>query len=160
MEKKESIKALLDFCNQTPIKPNEINNFLESIGTSPLHGTSKISDLVGRPQVSLTQLAEHITTLKEMLNKPRNRKEEIAEATEIKIKYKGYIEREKLMAEKMHRLRDIKIKGRFQYSELHELSTEARQKLERIDPETLAQASRIPGISPSDINVLLVLLGR
>lgn len=160
MEKKESIKALLDFCNQTPIKPNEINNFLESIGTSPLHGTSKISDLVGRPQVSLTQLAEHITTLKEMLNKPRNRKEEIAEATEIKIKYKGYIEREKLMAEKMHRLRDIKIKGRFQYSELHELSTEARQKLERIDPDTLAQASRIPGISPSDINVLLVLLGR
>lgn len=159
-EKKESIKALLDFCNQTPIKPNEINNFLESIGTSPLHGTSKISDLVGRPQVSLTQLAEHITTLKEMLNKPRNRKEEIAEVTEIKIKYKGYIEREKLMAEKMHRLRDIKIKGRFQYSELHELSTEARQKLERIDPETLAQASRIPGISPSDINVLLVLLGR
>ncbi|MFR5270567.1 MAG: hypothetical protein ACLTGI_08230 [Hoylesella buccalis] len=115
---------------------------------------------MGRPQVSLTQLAEHITTLKEMLNKPRNRKEEIAEATEIKIKYKGYIEREKLMAEKMHRLRDIKIKGRFQYSELHELSTEARQKLERIDPETLAQASRIPGISPSDINVLLVLLGR
>lgn len=160
MQKKESIKALLDFCDQTPIKPNEINNFLESIGTSPLHGTSKISDLLGRPQVSLTQLAEHITTLKEMLNKPRNRKEEIAEATEIKIKYKGYIEREKLMAEKMHRLRDIKIKGRFQYSELHELSTEARQKLERIDPETLAQASRIPGISPSDINVLLVLLGR
>ena len=160
MQKKESIKALLDFCNQTPIKPKEINNFLESIGTSSLHGTSKISDLVGRPQVSLTQLAEHITTLKEMINKPRNRKEEIAEATEIKIKYKGYIEREKLMAEKMHRLRDIKIKGRFQYSELHELSTEARQKLERIDPETLAQASRIPGISPSDINVLLVLLGR
>ena len=160
MEKKESIKALLTFCNQTPIKPNEINNFLERIGTSPLHGTSKISDLVGRPQVSLTQLAEHITTLKEMINKPRNRKEEIAEATEIKIKYKGYIEREKLMAEKMHRLRDIKIKVRFQYSELHELSTEARQKLERIDPETLAQASRIPGISPSDINVLLVLLGR
>ena len=160
MQKKESIKALLDFCDQTPIKPNEINNFLERIGTSPLHGTSKISDLVGRPHVSLTQLAEHITTLKEMLNKPRNRKEEIAEATEIKIKYKGYIEREKLMAEKMHRLRDIKIKGRFQYSELHELSTEARQKLERIDPETLAQASRIPGISPSDINVLLVLLGR
>lgn len=160
LEKKENIKVLLDFCDQTPIKPNEINNFLESIGTSPLHGTSKISDLVGRPQVSLTQLAEHITTLKEMLNKPRNRKEEIAEATEIKIKYKGYIEREKLMAEKMHRLRDIKIKGRFQYSELHELSTEARQKLERIDPETLAQASRIPGISPSDINVLLVLLGR
>lgn len=160
MQKKESIKALLDFCNQTPIKPNEINNFLESIGTSPLHGTSKISDLVGRPQVSLTQLAEHITTLKEMLNKPRNRKKEIAEATEIKIKYKGYIEREKLMAEKMHRLGNIKIQGRFQYSELHELSTEARQKLERIDPETLAQASRIPGISPSDINVLLVLLGR
>ena len=160
IQKKECINALMNFCHQTPIKPNEINNFLERIGTSPLHGSCKISDLVSRPQVSLTKLAEQITPLREMINKPCNRKEEIAEATEIKIKYKGYIEREKLMAEKMHRLGDIKIHGHFRYCELHELSTEARQKLERIDPETLAQASRIPGISPSDINVLLILLGR
>ena len=105
-------------------------------------------------------LSEIIPDLKAALDAPANRKEEIAEAAEIKMKYKGYIERERLIADKMHRLEDIKIKGRFNYSELHEISTEGRQKLERIDPETLAQASRIPGVSPSDINVMLVLLGR
>ena len=94
------------------------------------------------------------------MNLPENRKEEIAEAAEIRIKYKGYIEREKAIADKMHRLENIKIKGRFRYKELHEISTEGRQKLEKINPETLAQASRIPGVSPSDINVLLILLGR
>ena len=98
--------------------------------------------------------------IKEEIEKTENRKEEIAEAAEIKMKYQGYIEREKIVADKMHRLENIKIKGRFRYSELHEISTEGRQKLERIEPETLAQASRIPGVSPSDINVLLVLLGR
>ena len=101
-----------------------------------------------------------IPALKEAINLPENRKEEIAEAAEIQLKYQGYIEREKLIADKMHRLENIKIKGRFKYSELHEISTEGRQKLEKINPETLAQASRIPGVSPSDINVLLVLLGR
>ena len=90
----------------------------------------------------------------------KNRKHEISEAAEIKMKYKGYIERERTFAEKMHRLEDIKIKGHFDYSGVHDLSTEGRQKLERIQPETLAQASRIPGVSPSDINVLLVLMGR
>lgn len=95
-----------------------------------------------------------------MLESPENRKEEIAEAAEIKMKYKGYIEREKIVADKMHRLEGIKIRGHFKYSEIQEISTEGRQKLEHIDPETLAQASRIPGVSPSDINVLLVMMGR
>ena len=94
------------------------------------------------------------------LEAPNNRRTEIAEATEIRIKYKGYIEREKIVADKMHRLEDIRIRGRFKYAEMNQLSTEARQKLEAIDPATIAQASRIPGVSPSDINVLLVLLGR
>ena len=110
--------------------------------------------------MSIKQLAEIIPELKEALDTPQNRKEEIAEAAEIRIKYKGYIEREKIVADKMHRLEDIRIKGRFKYSELHEISTEGRQKLEHIDPDTLGQASRIPGVSPSDINVMLVLLGR
>ena len=120
----------------------------------------KLIDLIARPHLNLTNLSEIIPDLKAALDAPANRKEEITEAAEIKMKYKGYIERERLIADKMHRLEDIKIKGRFNYSELHEISTEGRQKLERIDPETLAQASRIPGVSPSDINVMLVLLGR
>ena len=105
-------------------------------------------------------LAEIIPDLKKQLEAPNNRRTEIAEATEIRIKYKGYIEREKIVADKMHRLEDIRIRGRFKYAEMNQLSTEARQKLEAIDPATIAQASRIPGVSPSDINVLLVLLGR
>ncbi|HEY9550762.1 MAG TPA: tRNA uridine-5-carboxymethylaminomethyl(34) synthesis enzyme MnmG [Prevotella sp.] len=160
IEKKEGIQRILDFCNNTSVKAKDINSALESIGTAPLKAGCKISDLIGRPQVELKQLAEFIPDLKAIINTPKNRIEEIAEASEIKIKYKGYIEREKMIAEKMHRLEDIKIKGRFDYSQLHELSTECRQKLERINPETLAQASRIPGVSPSDINVLLILLGR
>ena len=117
-------------------------------------------DLIVRPHLNLKNLSELIPALKEELERPLNRKEEIAEAAEIRMKYKGYIEREKIVADKMRRLENIKIKGRFNYEELHEISTEGRQKLQRIDPETLAQASRIPGVSPSDINVLLVLLGR
>ena len=108
----------------------------------------------------MANLSEISPQLKELLDAAPNRKEEITEAAEIKMKYKGYIEREKMIADKMHRLEDIKIRGRFKYSEMLQLSTEARQKLEKINPETLAQASRIPGVSPSDINVMLVLLGR
>jgi len=160
MEKKNTIAKVIDFCDKASIKPNEINDGLTQLGTTPLHMGCRISDLIGRPQLSILQLAEYIPSLKQMINSPINRKEEIIEAAEIKIKYKGYIERERVVADKMHRLEDIKIKGRFKYSELHELSTEARQKLERIDPETLAKASRIPGVSPSDINVLLILMGR
>ena len=160
IEKKEGIEKIIDFCANYPIKKDEINSKLEALGTTPLRAGCKLIDLVARPHLNLQNLSEIIPDLKAAMDAPSNRKEEIAEAAEIKMKYKGYIEREKLIADKMHRLENIKIKGRFKYSELHEISTEGRQKLERIDPETLAQASRIPGVSPSDINVMLVLLGR
>ena len=160
MEKKEGIEKIIDFCANYPIKKDEINPKLEALGTTPLRAGCKLIDLVARPHLNLQNLSEIIPDLKAAMDAPSNRKEEIVEAAEIKMKYKGYIEREKLIADKMHRLENIKIKGRFKYSELHEISTEGRQKLERIDPETLAQASRIPGVSPSDINVMLVLLGR
>lgn len=160
IEKKEAIGRIIEFCANYPIKKDEINPKLEALGTTPLRAGCKLIDLIARPHLNLTNLSEFIPDLKAALDAPANRKEEITEAAEIKMKYKGYIERERLIADKMHRLEDIKIKGRFNYSELHEISTEGRQKLERIDPETLAQASRIPGVSPSDINVMLVLLGR
>lgn len=160
IEKKEAIGRIIEFCANYPIKKDEINPKLEALGTTPLRAGCKLIDLIARPHLNLTNLSEIIPDLKTALEIPANRKEEIAEAAEIKMKYKGYIERERLIADKMHRLEDIKIKGRFNYSELLEISTEGRQKLERIDPETLAQASRIPGVSPSDINVMLVLLGR
>ena len=160
MEKKNAIERIIDFCANYPIKKDEINPKLEALGTTPLRAGCKLIDLVARPHLNLQNLSEIIPDLKTAMDAPANRKEEIAEAAEIKMKYKGYIDRERLIADKMHRLENIKIKGRFKYSEILEISTEGRQKLERIDPETLAQASRIPGVSPSDINVLLVLLGR
>lgn len=160
MQKKEYIDRIIEFCKNAPVKPREVNAFLESIGTTPLREGCKIFDLIARPQINMANLSEISSQLKELLDAAPNRKEEITEAAEIKMKYKGYIEREKMIADKMHRLEDIRIRGRFKYSEMLQLSTEARQKLEKIDPETLAQASRIPGVSPSDINVMLVLLGR
>lgn len=160
MQKKEYIDRIIEFCKNAPVKPREVNAFLESIDTTPLREGCKIFDLIARPQINMANLSEISPQLKELLDAAPNRKEEITEAAEIKMKYKGYIEREKMIADKMHRLEDIKIRGRFKYSEMLQLSTEARQKLEKIDPETLAQASRIPGVSPSDINVMLVLLGR
>lgn len=160
MQKKEYIDRIIEFCKNAPVKPREVNAFLESIGTTPLREGCKIFDLIARPQINMANLSEISPQLKELLDAAPNRKEEITEAAEIKMKYKGYIEREKIIADKMHRLEDIKIRGRFKYSEMLQLSTEARQKLEKINPETLAQASRIPGVSPSDINVMLVLLGR
>lgn len=160
LEKKEAIDRIITFCENHPVKPIEVNARLEQLGTTPLRAGCKLIDLIVRPHLNLKNLSELIPALREELERPLNRKEEIAEAAEIRMKYKGYIEREKIVAEKMHRLENIRIKGRFNYEELHEISTEGRQKLQRIDPETLAQASRIPGVSPSDINVLLVLLGR
>ena len=160
MQKKEYIDRIIEFCKNAPVKPREVNAFLESIGTTPLREGCKIFDLIARPQINMANLSEISSQLKELLDAAPNRKEEITEAAEIKMKYKGYIEREKMIADKMHRLEDIRIRGRFKYSEMQQLSTEARQKLEKINPETLAQASRIPGVSPSDINVMLVLLGR
>ena len=160
MKKKEHIEELDPFCQNFAIKPKLINSALEAVGTTPLQYGCKLIDLVNRPQLNLANLSEMIPALKEVLERPSNRREEIAEAAEIRMKYKGYIERERMVAEKMHRLENIKIKGHFNYEELQGLSTECRQKLMKIQPETLAQASRIPGVSPSDINVLLVLMGR
>ena len=160
LEKKQAIEGIETFCQEFAIKPKLINSALEALGTTPLQFGCKLVDLVNRPQLNLANLSEIIPQLKEVLNRPNNRKEEIAEAAEIRMKYKGYIERERIVAEKMHRLENIKIKGHFNYEELQGLSTECRQKLMKIQPETLAQASRIPGVSPSDINVMLVLMGR
>ncbi len=159
-EKKETVEHLLQFCDSTTIKPKEINSFLENTDTAPLRFGTKLSELIARPQLNINMLSEAIPTLKDKIDTLPNRKDEISESTEIAIKYKGYIEREKVIAEKMHRLENINIENRFNYEELHEISTEGRQKLQRINPKTLAQASRIPGVSPSDINVLLVLLNR
>lgn len=160
MKKKENIDKIITFCNKKSVKPREINSALEALGTTPLRMGCHIADLISRPQITIENLSEIVPSLKELISSIDERREEVTEAAEICIKYKGYIEREKLIADKMHRLENIKIRGHFKYSELHELSTEARQKLEKINPETLAQASRIPGVSPSDINVLLVLMHR
>ena len=160
IEKKEAIQRLVTFCEEFPIKAQEINPLLTKFDTTPLRAGCKLADLIARPQLNLQNLSTIIPELKAAIEAPLNRKEEIIEAAEIRIKYKGYIERERIIADKMHRLEHIKIKNRFHYDELHEISTEGRQKLSAINPETLAQASRIPGVSPSDINVLLVLLGR
>lgn len=160
LQKKEGIDKIIDFCERTPIKAEKINSQLETLGTTPLRAGCKLIDLVVRPKLNLKNLSEIIPELKENIESFENRNEEIAEAAEIRMKYKGYIDRENIVADKMRRLENIKIKGRFNYAKLQEISIEGRQKLQRIDPETLAQASRIPGVSPSDINVLLVLLGR
>ena len=130
------------------------------MGSTPLVYGCKLEDLITRPELNIDKLEEVIPELKEQLDRLPNRREEIKEAAEVHIKYTGYIERERIVADKMHRLENIRIKDHFNYNELQQLSTEARQKLTAINPETLAQASRIPGVSPSDINVLLVLLGR
>ena len=160
MEKKEGIEEIIRFCETTHIRKDDVNGALENLGTTPLREGCKLADLVSRPQLNFQTIGEIVPSLKEAIAKLPNRNEEIAEAAEIKMKYKGYIDREKMVAEKMHRLEDIKIKGHFNYAELTQLSTEARQKLAAINPDTLAQASRIPGVSPSDINVMLVLMGR
>ena len=160
IEKKKQIEKIILFCSETSIKPKYINTFLESIGTAPLHGSVKISDLLMRPQINLRNLSEQIPALKGTIETLSNRIEETSEEAEIRIKYHGYVERERVFAEKMHQLENIRIKGKFNYLDIHDLSTECRQKLNYIQPETLAQASRIPGVSPSDINVLLVLLNK
>ncbi len=160
LQKKAHIEEIEDFCRNYPIKPRAVNDRLEQLGTTPLQFGVKLEDLVARPQLNLHNLATVVPELSDVLQRPENRREEIAEAAEIRMKYKGYIARERLVADKMHRLENIRIKGHFDYNSLQSLSTEARQKLTAIDPDTLAQASRIPGVSPSDINVLLVLMGR
>ena len=159
--KRDEINRIIDFARNFSVKPALINAALEQLGTTPLREGCKLADLIERPQLTLDNLSSHIKALKTELDKTEPaRKDEIIEAAEILMKYSGYISREKLIADKMKRLEDIRIKGRFDYSTLQSLSTECRQKLIKHDPETLAEASRIPGVSPSDINVLLVLLNR
>ena len=160
LKKKAEIERIVNFCNSTNVKPRDVNAALESFGTTPMQFGATISSLIARPQLSIKQLASAITPLRAALDNDDARRDEIIEAAEILIKYDGYIKRERQIADKMHRLEDIRIKGHFNYEELHEISTEGRQKLMRINPETLGQASRIPGVSPSDINVLLVLMHR
>ena len=159
-EKQEGMARILDYAEKRHIKPTELTSALEQMGTTPLRRGCRLLDLISRPQVSLRGIAEFLPELKALLENLGPMGEEIAEAAEVQMKYSGYIERERQIAEKMQRLEHIKIRGKFDYSSLQCLSTEARQKLEKIDPETLAQAGRIPGVSPSDINALLVLVQR
>ena len=159
-EKQEGMARILDYAEKRHIKPTELTSALEQMGTTPLRRGCRLLDLISRPQVSLRGIAEFLPELKALLGNLGPMGEEIAEAAEVQMKYSGYIERERQIAEKMQRLEHIKIRGKFDYSSLQCLSTEARQKLEKIDPETLAQAGRIPGVSPSDINALLVLVQR
>lgn len=159
-EKEMEINKLINFASNYSLKPEYINPGLEKLGSSPLKQGVKLKDVISRPQITIEQISEFIPTLKAELDKVPNRKEEIIEATEIRIKYEGYIKREQLIADKINRLENIQIKDKFDYKQITSLSIEARQKLEKINPQTIAQASRIPGVSPNDISILLVLLGR
>ena len=159
-EKKKKIDEIIAFCETFSIKASLINDTLTALGTTPMQKGCKLIELIMRPGVSITSLAPHIAALSRLLDGINDRKQEIIEAAEIKMKYSGYIKREREVADKMLRLENIRIDGRFDYTSLNCLSTEARQKLSKIKPETMAQASRIPGVSPSDINALLVLMGR
>ena len=161
LSKRRQRDSLVEFCKEFSIKPALINDDLVRLGTTPLKEGCKLHSLVLRPQLDINILASVIAPLNNFLDTlEKDRREEIVEAAEILIKYQGYIDREKMIAEKVMRLEHVKLKGKLKYSEINAISTEARQKLERIDPETVAQAARIPGISPSDINILLLLLGR
>jgi len=158
--KRNEIERLLSYVRNYSVKPSLVNSALEFYGTAPLKKRTKLFDLILRPQLDMEKLANLFPDFRLQLDMSPSRKEEILEATEILIKYEGYIAREKIIAEKINRLENIRIRGRFEYNAIQSLSTEAKQKLTAIDPETIAQASRIPGVSPNDINVLLVLLGR
>ncbi len=159
-EKQRIANAIIHYCEQTKAKPKDINDALEAMGTTKIVFSERLFELLNRPQINLEKLSNFIEPLKKLMGDENNRNEEACEAAEVKIKYNGYIERERKLAEKILRLEDIKIRGRFDYSKINQLTIEARQKLERINPETLAEASRIPGISPSDISVLLILMKR
>ena len=160
VKKREAVQHLIEFTRNFSMKPQLINPVLEQLGTTPLRHGCKLAELINRPQITISNIAPHVAAFQREIEKLTDRQEEIIEAAEILLKYEGYIGRERMIADKLARLESIKIKGKFDYNSLQSLSTEARQKLTKIDPETIAQASRIPGVSPSDINVLLVLSGR
>ena len=159
-EKTSEVDRIIKFSEKYSLKPDKINSFLESVGTSPLKQGVKLIEILSRPQISIETIMEAIPALKEQVEMIPSRKDEIIESANIKVKYEGYIKRERLIADKITRLEDINIKDKFNYKEIQSLSTEAREKLTTINPQTIAQASRIPGVSPNDISVLLVLLGR
>ena len=159
-EKRAHVESIVNHCLETNISPKQVNAFLEGIGSAPLSGGSKLSELIARPGVTLTDIATVLPRLKRLVDAPDNRHDEIALTAETQLKYRGYIDRERATAEKMHRLENIRLRGHFDYNSIHALSTEARQKLTALNPSTLAQASRIPGVSPADIDVLLVMMER
>jgi len=154
------VNEIIGFATHFSIRADRINSFLERIGSSPLKQGVKLLELLTRPHIGLELIAQEVTPLRELLDTVNERREEIIESADIEIKYSGYIKRERMMADKITRLEDIRIKDKFNYHEIQSLSTEARQKLTKINPDTIAQAGRIPGVSPNDISVLLVLLGR
>lgn len=160
LRKQEMMRRITEYCETTTVRPREINVILEKLGTTPITYSEKISELINRPQITIEKLSCFIEPLKELISDENGTNHETVEAAEVKIKYKGYIERERKLADKAQRIEDIKIKGKFDYPKISQLSIEARQKLERINPDTLAEASRIPGISPSDISILMILLKR
>lgn len=161
LDKKAQRDKLVEFAHEFSVKAVNINPYLESLELSPLKQSVRLFDLILRPQLTIEMLATQIPQLRALIETfEEDRRSEIVEAAEILIKYQGYIEREKLIAEKIERLEHVKLRGKLNYSEINAISTEARQKLTKIDPETVAQASRIPGISPSDVNILLLMLGR
>ncbi len=159
-QKQTWCNEITEFIKNYSVKSSEIDSLLLSVGSTPLKQTTKLMDILLRPGISLQALIEALSSLQEQAEKITNRKQEIIEQIEISAKYEGYIARERLIADKLQRLENIKIRDKFNYDDISSLSTEAKQKLKRINPETIAQASRIPGVSPSDINILLVLLGR
>ena len=161
LAKRQQIDRLITYCRETTVKPQDVNHVIEANGSQPLTQGQRLHDLLLRPQLNVAALTEALPGLQEQIsNLEAERRDEIVEAAEIAIKYRGYIERETLIAERVARLDNVTLKGKFDYTQIHQLSTEARQKLQAIDPDTVGQASRIPGVSPSDINILLVLLGR
>ena len=161
LSKREQRDRLIEFVREFSLKPALINDALEALGTSPLKQGVKLVDLILRPQISIMSLAPYIDALRKEIERIEDvRRDEIIEAAEILIKYQGYIDREKMVADKIHRLEELRLPISMDYASIKALSTEARQKLERIRPVTVAQASRIPGISPSDINILLLMMGR
>lgn len=162
VSKKRQIDQLIEFTSSLTVRPDDVNGWFASEGISPLQQGTRLSQLILRPQLTILSLAEHIEALRKFIgsNIEEERRDEIIEAAEIKLKYQGYIDREKSVAEKIHRLEEVKLSDRTDYMSITSISTEARQKLMKIRPATIAQASRIPGISPSDINILLLMLGR
>jgi tRNA uridine 5-carboxymethylaminomethyl modification enzyme len=160
VDKEKNVARIIEFAKEFSIKPSKINSFLESVGSAPLKHGVKLIELLKRPHIDLNLMAENIVPLKELLMSIEDRRDEVIESADVEINYGGYIKREQLMADKLSRLEDIRIKDKFNYMEIQSISTEGRQKLSKINPETIAQASRIPGVSPNDISVLLILLGR